>query len=77
MPVSISGILFDVESLCTGLISALLSLAGYTHNCTLPLALGTRTKLLQHFNVSSTSRGTIICCSYSLYSSSFSGSWSA
>ena len=59
----------NVGPLCISLISILLCLAKSRHICTSPLALGTRTKLLHHFNVSSTPRTIIICCFCSLSSS--------
>ena len=68
---------YNVGPLCLGLISGLLSLTGSKHSCTLQLAFGTRTKLLHHFDISSTPSGTIICCFCSWSSSSLSGSWSS
>ena len=52
MPASLGRISFNVGPLCTGLISALLSLDRFRNNHTLPLALGTSTKLLSHSDVS-------------------------
>ena len=67
-------ILLNVGPLCVCLISDLLSMAGSNHNCILPLAFGTGTKLLHHLDISSTSKDTIICCFCSKSSSSLSGS---
>ena len=75
-PARLGKILFTVGSLCAGLISALLSLAGSRHNYTLPLAFETMTELLDHSNVSSTPRDTIICYFCSLSNSTLRGSWS-
>ena len=51
----------------------LLKLCWSRHSLTLPFALGTKTKLLHHADNSSTPNGFIVCCLYSLSSSSFRG----
>ena len=76
MPLNLGRISFNVWPLCTGLISALLSIIRVRHKCTLPLILSFRTKLLDHSDVSLTPRAPIICCFYSLSRSSFRDSWS-
>ena len=68
---------FSMGSLCMGLINAWFNHAGSRHSHTLPLALGTNTKLLHHSNVSSTPRGTIMYCCCSLSNSSWNGFYSA
>ena len=73
---SFSNILFNIGPLCTGLISAWFNWAGSKHSLTLPLALGTATKLLHHSNTSSTPRGVIISWHCSLSSSSWNGFYS-
>ena len=73
---SLGRISFNVGPLCTGLLSALLSLARFSHNCILPLAFRTRKKLLHHSHVSYTSSGTIICCFCSGCTSSLRVLWS-
>ena len=55
-PASLGDVLFRVGPLCTGLISTSLSLAGPRYSHTLPLTSGTKAKLLDCFNVSSTPR---------------------
>ena len=75
MPASLSRVLLRIVFLCTGLISTLLSLAGSSHKCTLPLALSIGTKLLHHSDVSSTPNNTIMCCFCNLSSSSLSRCW--
>ena len=45
---SLGSILFNVGPLCIGHINAWFNRAGSKHNLTLPLALGTNTKLLHH-----------------------------
>ena len=77
MSTSLGRIRFNVGSLCTGLICALLSLAWSRPNHTLPLVLFINAKQLYHSNVSSMPRGTIICCFCSLSRSSLTGSWIA
>ena len=51
---SLGSISFNVGPLYIGLINAWYSHAGSKHNLTLPLALGTNTKLLHHSATSST-----------------------
>ena len=51
---SLGSISFSEGPLCTGLINVWFSHAGSKHNQTLPLALGTNTKLLHHSNISLT-----------------------
>ena len=75
MSASLGRISVKVGTLSTGLISPLLSLGGSRYNCTLPLALETRTKLLDLSNVSSMPRDTFMCCFCSLCRSSFRGAW--
>ena len=70
---SFTNISFKVVPLCTGLISAWFSQAGSKHSLTLPLALGTTTKLLHHSDTSSTPKGVFISCHCSLSSSSWNG----
>ena len=60
-----------------GLINAWFSHAGSKHNLTLPLALGTNTKLLHHSYISLTPSGAIISCCCSLSNSSLNGFCSA
>ena len=67
---SFGSILFEMGPLCTGLISAWFNCAGSRHSLTLPLALGTSTKLLHHSEVSLTSRDAIMSCCSSLFNSS-------
>ena len=62
MSASLQRMTFNVGPVCTALISALLSLVRYRHNPTLPFAVGTSIKLLQHSDFQSMPRGTIICC---------------
>ena len=57
---SLGSILFNVGPLCTGLINAWFNLAGSKHNLTLPLVLGTNTKLLHHSAILSTPSGVIM-----------------
>ena len=64
MLVSLGRLSFRAAHMCTGLIITLLSLAGYRHSCTVPFALGTKTKLLHYSDVSFTAKGTIISCFY-------------
>ena len=56
-----------VGSLCHDLISVWFNCAGSRHNLTLPFGLGTSTKLLHHFDVSSTLRGAIMSCFCSFF----------
>ena len=56
MDTSLSRILFNLWPQCTGLINVLSSLAGSRQKHTLPLTLGTRTKLFHHSDVSSLCR---------------------
>ena len=63
--------------LCTGLIRTWFRSAVSRHNLTLPFALGTSPKLLQHSNVLLTPRGVIIPCCCSLSSLSCNGFCSA
>ena len=51
---------FNIGPLCIGLINGWLSCTGPKHNCTLPFALGTNTKLLHHSAVSSTPIGVMM-----------------
>ena len=75
-PTILGRISFNVQSLCTGLGSALSSLAGSRHNCTLPLTFKTRTKLFHYSNILPMPHGTIISCFCSHSCSSLSGFWS-
>ena len=59
-----------IRPLYTNLKSTLLSLAGSKHSHTVPLDIGTRTKLLHHCHVLSMSNGTITHCFCNLSSSS-------
>ena len=70
---SLGRILFSVGPLCTGLINAWLSHAGSKHSCTLPVALGTNTKLLHHSAVLSTPSSAMMSISSSQSSSSLNG----
>ena len=58
---------FNVGPLCIGFINACFNHAGYKHTLALPLALGTKTKVLHHSDILSTSCGVIMssCCSLS------------
>ena len=58
---------------CIGLINAWFNCAGSKHNLTLPLALGTNTKLLHHFAISSTPSGVIIYIHCNQSNSSLNG----
>ena len=64
---SLGSILFNMGSLCTGVINTWFKLTESKHNLTIPLALGTNTKLLHHFVISSTPNGVIMSnvCSWS------------
>ena len=64
---SLGSTLFYVEPLCTGLINAWFNLTGSKQPLTLPLPLGTNTKLLHHSAILSTPSGVImsIYCSWS------------
>ena len=73
---NLGNISLSVGPLCTGLINAWLSHAGSKHSLTLPLALGTNTKLLHHSNVLSTPSGVLMSISCSHFSSSLNGSCS-
>ena len=73
---SFGNISFSVGPLCTGLISAYFNWVGSKHSLTLPLALGTGTKLLHHSDTSSIPRGVFVSCC-SLSSSSWNGFCSA
>ena len=66
---SLGKISLSVESLGTGLINAWLNHAGSKHSLTLPLALGTNTKLLHHSDVSSTPSGVMMSISCRHFSS--------
>ena len=68
---------FNIGPQCIGLINAWLSHAGSKHNCILPFALGTNTKLLHHSAVSSTPSGIMMSSSCSCWSSSLNGFCSA
>ena len=57
---------FSIGLLCMGLISAWFSCAWSKHSFTLPLALGTNTKLLHHSDLSSIPSGAIMSCCCSL-----------
>ena len=61
---SLGSMSFNVGPLCMGLMNAWYNSAGSKHNLTLPLALGTNTKLLYHSGVLSTPSGVIMssCC---------------
>ena len=63
----LGSISFNVGPQCIGFINAWFNHAGSRHSLTLPLALGTNTKLLHHSAVSSTPSGVIIsiCCNWS------------
>ena len=61
----------------SSLISTWFSLAGSRHSLTLPLGLGTCTKLLHHSIISSTPNGVIISCCWNLSNSSINSFWSA
>ena len=67
--VSSGSMLFNVGSLCLGLINAWFNHAGSKQNLTLPLALGTNAKLLHHSDISSASSGVIMssCCSLPIH----------
>ena len=67
---SFGSISFSVGLLCISLINTWLSHAGSKHSLTLPLALGTNTKLLHHSAISSIPRGAMMSISCS-HSSSF------
>ena len=75
-PTSLDRMSMRVGPLCTSLINTLLNLARSRHKHTLPLLFGTRTMLLYHSDVLSTSNSKIIFCSYNLSSSSLSGCFS-
>ena len=79
MPASLGRISLNVRPLCTGVISALSSLAGSRQDLSLPFIfiLGTSTKLLNHSYYSSMPRDANICCCYDVSSFSLRGSWSA
>ena len=64
-------------TLCMGLISAWFRCAGSKHNPTIPLALGTNSKLLHHSADSLTPSGAIMLSFCSLSNSSWNGFWSA
>ena len=74
---SLRSILLIVGSLCTGLTSAWLSLAGSRQRHTVLFCLGTMMNQLYHSAVSSTPSDANMCCSYSLSSSFLNGSCSA
>ena len=67
MSASLNRMTFNVGLICTGLISAFISLAGSRHNLTLPFSLKTSTKLLHHSDV------FYYLLSLSLSNSSFEG----
>ena len=84
--VNLGNMLITVGFLCTGLLSACLSLAGSRYSHTFPLHLGTSAKLLYYSEVSSMSGGMIICSlcrstnsflngSCSTYSIHLGGTW--
>ena len=52
---------FSVGPLCLNFMSAWLSLAGSTHNCTVLLVLDSMLKILNHSAISSTPSGSSIC----------------
>ena len=63
MHVSLSSLSFSVGAVCTGLMNGWLSLVWSRHDQTVPLGLGTMTKVLHHLAVSSTPYGASIYCS--------------
>ena len=69
--------LFSVDPLCMGFINAWFSHTGSKHSLTLPLALGTSTKLLYYSDISSIPSGAIMSCCCSLSNSSLNGFCSA
>ena len=71
---SYSRISLNIGSPWPGLISTLLSMARSRQNYTLPLVLGTSTKLLHHSNILPIPRCTFICYFCCVSSSSFRGS---
>ena len=68
---------FSVGPMCIGLISAWFNHARSRHGLTIPLALGTNTKLLHHSDISLTPRDAIMSCCCSLSNSSWNGFCSA
>ena len=74
---SLGNMSFNMGPLCTGLINAWLNFAQSKHNLTLPLALGTNTKLLHYSAISPTPRGIIMSNICSQSNSSLNGFCSA
>ena len=77
MLLSFGSMSFSMDPLCMGLINAWFTCAGSKHNLTLPLALGTSTKLLHHSDSLSSPIGTIMACCCCLSNSSLNGFCSA
>ena len=65
---------FSIGPLSMGLINVWSSHAESKHSLTLPLALGTSTKLLHHLDISSTPSGAVISCCCSLSNSFWTAS---
>ena len=74
---SLGSMSFNVGPLYMGLIKAWFNCAGSKHNLTLPLALGTNTKLLHHSDILSIPSGVIISSCCSLSNSSLNSFYSA
>ena len=70
---SLGSISFNVGPLSIGHINAWFNWAGSKHNLTLPLALGTNTKLLHHSAVLSTPSGVMISILCNQSNSSLNG----
>ena len=70
---SLGSILFNVWPLCIGLINVWFNCAGSKHSLTLPMALGTNTKLLLHSAILSTPSSVIISICCNLSNSSLNG----
>ena len=70
---SFGNLFFNMDSLCIGLINTWFSHVGSKHSLTLPLALGTNTKLLHHSAISMTPSSAMMSCCCSLCNSSLNG----